>query len=426
MGVVKISPLAPAVGRIQAAVAGLVRGRRQVSRQRIPHPVDRLVPHALRKRAVEQVELAVVVVAAERPALRRTVEAAVAQHELLVPVHAAVVPDRGLGLGVHLVDRAIRHIAPPVRADEIHRPGNAEPRVVIAAIVPPEGKRVRPLAQDVRILEHRAIAPAEDRDRVGADDPVGIPDRQVLQQTVVAVNVHHRGAEVVPLGLIFGRPLVEFDPGPGPALAPQRDAGGIDPDLFIVDPILDEDDRPHVAGDGDGLDGLLDRGEVAGAVGGDDEVVAAPAGSGGGSAPTGAGPGRADAPGAWGLSGISGEGTGPARKLKRRQPAPRRDRRGYSAAWGWAEDPPSPPEGLPARAGDSGQKAPTFLSEDRGINLAMTYSRGTLRPTTIGCSGLNGRVRDGNGWDPRQMITRKGYRGGSRGARARPSKSENV
>ena len=46
-------------------------------------------------------------------------------------------------------------------------------------------------------------------------------------------------------------------------------------------------------------------------------------------------------------------------------------------------------------------------SGNRVINLATTYSRGTYRPTTIGCTGLNGRVRDGNGWNPRQMVTRK-------------------
>ena len=46
-------------------------------------------------------------------------------------------------------------------------------------------------------------------------------------------------------------------------------------------------------------------------------------------------------------------------------------------------------------------------SGNRVINLATTYSRGTYRPTTIGCTGLNGRVRDGNGWNPRHMVTRK-------------------
>src|ERR1019366_9187056 len=46
------------------------------------------------------------------------------------------------------------------------------------------------------------------------------------------------------------------------------------------------------------------------------------------------------------------------------------------------------------------KRGPVFLSENRAINLATTYSRGTYRPTTIGCSGLNGRVRDGNGWAP--------------------------
>ena len=50
------------------------------------------------------------------------------------------------------------------------------------------------------------------------------------------------------------------------------------------------------------------------------------------------------------------------------------------------------------RAQKKGGPAP--LSKNRANNLATTYSRGTYRPTTIGCSGLNGRVRDGNGWAP--------------------------
>src|SRR3954469_20834269 len=54
------------------------------------------------------------------------------------------------------------------------------------------------------------------------------------------------------------------------------------------------------------------------------------------------------------------------------------------------------------------KRSPALLSKDRAINLATTYSRGTYRPTTIGCSGLNGRVRDGNGWNPRHVVTRKG------------------
>ena len=65
------------------------------------------------------------------------------------------------------------------------------------------------------------------------------------------------------------------------------------------------------------------------------------------------------------------------------------------------------------RAPPDKKKPRISLWEIRGINLAMTYSRGTFRPTTIGCSGLNGRVRDGNGWDPRQIITRKLYSGGA-------------
>jgi hypothetical protein len=60
------------------------------------------------------------------------------------------------------------------------------------------------------------------------------------------------------------------------------------------------------------------------------------------------------------------------------------------------------------QSGAEKKKPDHRVTDDRAINLATTYSRGTFRPTTIGYSGLNGRVRDGNGWDPRYMVTKKG------------------
>ena len=42
----------------------------------------------------------------------------------------------------------------------------------------------------------------------------------------------------------------------------------------------------------------------------------------------------------------------------------------------------------------------------RAVNLATTYSRGTCRPTTIGAAAFHFRVRDGNGWFHRAMVTR--------------------
>jgi len=44
----------------------------------------------------------------------------------------------------------------------------------------------------------------------------------------------------------------------------------------------------------------------------------------------------------------------------------------------------------------------------RAVNLATTYSRGTYRPTTIGAAAFHFRVRDGNGWFHRAMVTRGG------------------
>src|SRR5215217_7346730 len=40
--------------------------------------------------------------------------------------------------------------------------------------------------------------------------------------------------------------------------------------------------------------------------------------------------------------------------------------------------------------------------------LATTYSRGTCRPTTIGAAAFHFRVRDGNGWFHRAVVTRGG------------------
>ena len=44
-------------------------------------------------------------------------------------------------------------------------------------------------------------------------------------------------------------------------------------------------------------------------------------------------------------------------------------------------------------------------------NLATTYSRMTCRQTTIGAAAFHFRVRDGNGWFHRAMVTRSGAQG---------------
>lgn len=53
------------------------------------------------------------------------------------------------------------------------------------------------------------------------------------------------------------------------------------------------------------------------------------------------------------------------------------------------------------------KRGPDRLSPIRAINLAITYSRKALRLTTIGGTELNGRVREGNGWDLCPIVTRK-------------------
>jgi len=53
------------------------------------------------------------------------------------------------------------------------------------------------------------------------------------------------------------------------------------------------------------------------------------------------------------------------------------------------------------------QKQPSLVFTGLGCyNLATTYSRGTCRPTTIGAAAFHFRVRDGNGWFHRAMVTR--------------------
>ena len=50
---------------------------------------------------------------------------------------------------------------------------------------------------------------------------------------------------------------------------------------------------------------------------------------------------------------------------------------------------------------------PSFRKTGR-YNLATTYSRKTFRQTTIGAAAFHFRVRDGNGWFHRAMVTRTG------------------
>ena len=59
--------------------------------------------------------------------------------------------------------------------------------------------------------------------------------------------------------------------------------------------------------------------------------------------------------------------------------------------------------------GHPGQKKPTSLPQNGmkvGKKLATTYSRIALRYTTIGAATFHFRVRDGNGWFHRAIITR--------------------
>src|SRR6478752_2990315 len=66
--------------------------------------------------------------------------------------------------------------------------------------------------------------------------------------------------------------------------------------------------------------------------------------------------------------------------------------------------------GMPGLRGE--RKQPSLVFTGLGCyNLATTYSRGTCRPTTIGAAAFHFRVRDGNGWFHRAMVTRGGSDG---------------
>ena len=53
--------------------------------------------------------------------------------------------------------------------------------------------------------------------------------------------------------------------------------------------------------------------------------------------------------------------------------------------------------------GDSCELPKPVLS----LILATTYFPGALRPSIVGPGGLNCRVRNGNGWTPTGIVTRK-------------------
>jgi hypothetical protein len=68
----------------------------------------------------------------------------------------------------------------------------------------------------------------------------------------------------------------------------------------------------------------------------------------------------------------------------------------------WGDGVPRPPR--PRLRAGTGTARPHCCG--RAVNLATTYSRGTCRPTTIGAAAFHFRVRDGNGWFHRAMVTR--------------------
>lgn len=164
--IVVVKALAPAVDEVELLVPpDLGLGDRFVA-DGIDDAFRRHVAQRGGKRAIDEVELRVRVVAGEAPALD-AVEAAVAQHELLVPVLAAIMPHRRLGAGVDLVDVAVGDVAPAARADEVHGTADLQTRVVVAAgVALPERERVVALAVNVAVRDHGAVGLAVDGEGV--------------------------------------------------------------------------------------------------------------------------------------------------------------------------------------------------------------------------------------------------------------------
>src|ERR1017187_10229672 len=168
MTIVKIRALAPEVRFVIILVSLDVVRAGGPAIERIDDAERRLVNHRLRKPAIEEIELRVVVMAREVPAIG-AVEPAVAQDEFHVLVLGPVMPDGGGVLP--LVKRAIGHVTPAARADKIHRALQTAVRLVTSATVaPPERNRVRPVTQHVAIHDHRAVAGAENGEGVRPDD----------------------------------------------------------------------------------------------------------------------------------------------------------------------------------------------------------------------------------------------------------------
>ena len=90
-----------------------------------------------------------------------------------------------------------------------------------------------------------------------------------------------------------------------------------------------------------------------------------------------------------GRDGVPAEARGPQRVRGDRSSSPR-----LGASAGDLPGGRAPKKSRPVRGG--------FLKK----SLATTYSRRTLRPTTIGAVVFHGRVRDGNGWGHHAKVTR--------------------
>ena len=84
----------------------------------------------------------------------------------------------------------------------------------------------------------------------------------------------------------------------------------------------------------------------------------------------------------------------------------------FGAATGAATGFSDPGDKEKSHAGGGGEAAVVTCRRKKAApkggfnNLATTYSRRTLRPTTIGAVVFHGRVRDGNGWDHHAKVTR--------------------
>ena len=200
-------------------------------------------------------------------------------HELLFLLGAPVVPDAGARAVAD--ETAIRGVAPPSRAEEVHVALEGRAGVVVhprGAV--PQRYRVAPIREDIG-MENRdagrslAAAHGELMVMAPATTPVIVSDREVRKNEILDALTHvdDGRAPVVRMRLApLGSQLGEDDARPFAVLPDECHPALRDEDLFPVGAVSQEDDPVGGRVRGKGVESLLDRPEVSPSVLRDDQV----------------------------------------------------------------------------------------------------------------------------------------------------------